>query len=201
MNFINSTSWWGRKSGNVRLLFSSVLSLLRQTCVAAVGDKWSIHLFAVSHTSFVCWCWRRSWKLLWPSVCSPLGLMAVLATCELMGNWLRWCFPLNATWFFCGRLHGWELVLLLRLVIELHLCHTASEPWWGNYVFPQIVIGEYDSEGLLLPRSMVCLFLCESDIHVTASFIFSVQFPDIPTKHIKFSYSVHFTWSLTISCP
>lgn len=28
------------------------------------------------------------------------GLMAVLETYELMGNWLRWCFLLNATWIF-----------------------------------------------------------------------------------------------------
>lgn len=85
-------------------------------------------------------------------MCAPLGLMAVLATYELMGNWLRWCFLLNATWIFCGRPHGWSLPLPLRLVIEQHFCDTGREPWWGSSVFPQSVTGEKDSEGLFSAR-------------------------------------------------
>lgn len=100
----------------------------------------------------------RLWKLRWPSVCSPLGLMAVLATYELMGNWPRWCFLLNATWIFCGRLHGWSLPLPLTLVIEQHFCDTGCEPWWGSYMFPQSVIGENDSEEEFLPRGIMDLF-------------------------------------------
>ena len=64
---------------------------------------------------------RRPRKLHQLYVGSPLGLMAVLATHELIGNWPRSCFLLDATWFLCARLHGWSPASLLRLVIEERL--------------------------------------------------------------------------------
>lgn len=42
--------------------------------------------------------------------CWPLGLITVMATNDLMVQWLRWYFLLNATWFFCDHSYGWEIL-------------------------------------------------------------------------------------------
>lgn len=67
-------------------------------------------------------------------MCPPFGLMAILATNELMGNWLSWCFLLNVIWIFCRFCHGWSPSLQQTLVTDQHLFDNGCRPWQGRYM-------------------------------------------------------------------